>query len=61
MTAPASIPAKPSSGFGLAGLRERLALVRGTLAVSTEPGGGTTLVATLPRGNELSGPAEQTA
>ena len=42
-------PAAPSSGFGLAGLRERLALVRGTLAVTASPGGGTTLIATLPR------------
>jgi signal transduction histidine kinase len=42
-------PAAPSSGFGLSGLRERLALVRGTLAVTASPGGGTTLVATLPR------------
>jgi signal transduction histidine kinase len=45
-------PSKPSTGFGLTGLRERLALVRGTLAISAEPGGGTTLVATLPRSTE---------
>jgi signal transduction histidine kinase len=48
-------PANSSSGFGLTGLRERLALVRGTLAVTASPGGGTTLVASLP------GPAEVTA
>jgi signal transduction histidine kinase len=47
-------PSAPSSGFGLSGLRERLALVRGTLAVTTSPGGGTTLVATLPRGTEAT-------
>jgi signal transduction histidine kinase len=47
-------PAAPSSGFGLAGLRERLALVRGTLAVTAAPGGGTTLIATLPRANEAT-------
>jgi signal transduction histidine kinase len=41
-------PGQSSSGFGLAGLRDRLALVRGTLAVSASPGGGTTLVASLP-------------
>jgi signal transduction histidine kinase len=41
-------PAKSSSGFGLTGLRDRLALVRGTLGVSASPGGGTTLVASLP-------------
>ena len=45
-------PAAPSSGFGLAGLRERLALVHGTLAVTASPAGGTTLVATLPRAAE---------
>jgi signal transduction histidine kinase len=48
-------PGAPSTGFGLSGLRERLALVRGTLAVTASPGGGTTLVATLPR--EASAPA----
>jgi signal transduction histidine kinase len=47
-------PARPSSGFGLTGLRERLALVRGTLAVVAEPGGGTTLVATLPQSTGLT-------
>jgi signal transduction histidine kinase len=51
-------PAKPSSGFGLTGLRERLALVRGTLALNAEPGGGTTLVATLPRSAQLPGSAQ---
>ena len=47
-------PAAPSSGFGLTGLRERLALVRGTLAVTASPGGGTTLLASLPRANEAT-------
>ncbi|MEJ1229800.1 MAG: sensor histidine kinase [Galbitalea sp.] len=47
-------PSAPSSGFGLAGLRERLALVRGTLAVTAQPGGGTRLVATLPRAAEVT-------
>jgi signal transduction histidine kinase len=41
-------PAAPSTGFGIAGLRERLAPVRGTLAITASPGGGTTLVASLP-------------
>jgi signal transduction histidine kinase len=41
-------PGAPSSGFGLAGLRDRLALARGTLAITASPGGGTTLVASLP-------------
>ena len=46
-------PANSSTGFGLRGLRERLALARGTLDVIARPGGGTTLVATLPRAAEL--------
>ncbi|MBW4041783.1 MAG: sensor histidine kinase [Acidobacteria bacterium] len=36
------------SGFGLGGMRERLALVGGRLAVTSAPGAGTTLVASLP-------------
>ena len=39
--------AAPSTGFGLAGMRERLALVGGTLDVSSSPG-GTRLTARLP-------------
>lgn len=42
-------PAEPSSGFGIAGMRERLALVGGTLEVSSSPA-GTVLTATLPIG-----------
>ena len=45
---------KTSSGFGLTGLRERLALVHGTLAVSAVPGGGTSLVASLPVSDGVS-------
>jgi signal transduction histidine kinase len=41
-------PAKSSTGFGIAGLRDRLALAHGTLAVTASVGGGTTLVASLP-------------
>jgi len=47
-------PSIPSTGFGLTGLRERLALVRGTLDVVAGPGSGTTLIATLPRSAELT-------
>ncbi len=39
--------AAPSTGFGLAGMRERLALVGGTLEVSSSPA-GTRLTARLP-------------
>jgi signal transduction histidine kinase len=38
----------PSDGFGLAGLRDRLGLVGGTLDIVSSPGHGTTLVASLP-------------
>jgi signal transduction histidine kinase len=37
-----------SSGFGLLGMRERLALVDGTLCVDSTPGAGTTLQAAIP-------------
>jgi signal transduction histidine kinase len=37
-----------STGFGLDGMRERLAFVRGELLVTAAPGGGTTLVASVP-------------
>lgn len=50
-------PSKKSSGFGLTGLRERLALVRGTLDVLPRPEGGTTLVATLPHTARAEVPA----
>lgn len=41
-------PSSGSSGFGLAGLRDRLALVNGSLTVVSSAGRGTTLTATLP-------------
>ena len=42
-------PRQRSSGFGLLGMRERLALVNGTLDVESEPGSGTLLCAAIPR------------
>ncbi len=42
------VPGGGSTGFGLTGLRERLALVSGTLDITSSPGGGTTLIARLP-------------
>ena len=36
-------PQESSAGFGLLGIRERLALVRGTLEIESAPGAGTTL------------------
>ena len=37
-----------STGYGLLGMRERLALVHGTLSIESTPGEGTTLRATIP-------------
>jgi signal transduction histidine kinase len=37
-----------SSGFGLVGMRERLALVSGTLNIESAPGAGTTIEAAIP-------------
>jgi signal transduction histidine kinase len=41
-------PAAASDGYGLAGMRDRLALVRGHLDTTSEEGRGTTLTVTLP-------------
>jgi len=41
-------PGASSTGFGLEGMRERLAFVRGALTVTAAPGGGTTLIASVP-------------
>ncbi|MFC3521833.1 sensor histidine kinase [Streptomonospora nanhaiensis] len=40
----------PGSGYGLAGLRERLALIGGTLAAGPRPGGGWRVRAVMPAG-----------
>jgi signal transduction histidine kinase len=42
--------ADPAAGSGLRGLEDRLAAVGGELSVTSEPGAGTTLLATLPAG-----------
>lgn len=42
-------PATAAAGTGLRGLRERIALVRGTFQVDTAPGQGTRLSAVIPR------------
>jgi signal transduction histidine kinase len=39
---------RQDSGFGLAGMRQRLARVAGTLEIESEPGGGCALSASLP-------------
>ena len=40
--------ANEASGMGLVGMRERATLMRGTLSITTVPGGGTTLVVSIP-------------
>ena len=41
-------PASENGGIGLAGMRERLALIGGRLEVESGPGVGTTIVAEAP-------------
>jgi signal transduction histidine kinase len=41
-------PTAAAAGFGLRGLRERAALVGGTLTIESRPGAGTSVSATLP-------------
>ena len=39
---------RPDEGYGLFTMRDRMALLRGTLTISSRPGGGTRVVATVP-------------
>ena len=41
-------PEGATEGLGLLGMRERLALLGGSLAIESTPGAGTTLVAEVP-------------
>jgi signal transduction histidine kinase len=41
-------PGRPSQGFGLVGMRERIGLLGGALRVDSDPGSGTTLFARIP-------------
>ena len=43
-------PQQQSSGFGLIGMRERLALVNGTIEIQSSHGAGTELRARIPAG-----------
>ena len=55
-------PAAGSTGFGLAGMRERAALAGGRLSISSSPAGGTTIRAELPTSPAApSQPAARTA
>ena len=47
-TARASNPQAVEAGFGLIGMRERVALVGGTLDVKSQPGAGATVHAVIP-------------
>jgi signal transduction histidine kinase len=42
-------PAAPREGFGITGMRERVGLADGSLAITSSPGEGTTVRATLSR------------
>ena len=44
----ARISARGGGGLGLLGMRERVALVGGTLTVESAPGAGTTVIARVP-------------
>jgi signal transduction histidine kinase len=46
--AEAALTGKPTGRLGLLGMRERLALVGGTLEVESTPGAGTTVFARIP-------------
>jgi signal transduction histidine kinase len=50
-------PQRSSSGFGLLGMRERLALVGGTLEVKSAPAAGTTVRAAIPARRRSAQPA----
>jgi signal transduction histidine kinase len=52
---PYGVPGRPSSGYGLLGLRERTAAVGGQLDASPLPGGGFRVAATLPVANAPNG------
>ena len=53
-------PQEHAGGFGLKGLRERVAKLQGTLAIESAPGEGTTLAVALPEEpDSLSGASER--
>uniref|UniRef100_A0A942YBH0 histidine kinase n=1 Tax=Neobacillus citreus TaxID=2833578 RepID=A0A942YBH0_9BACI len=49
-------PSVPSAGHGLPGLRERLALSGGTCTITSSPGHGTVVDASLPTGPDVAAP-----
>jgi two-component system sensor histidine kinase UhpB len=49
---PATLPARASRGLGLLGMRERMAMINGSLAIESAPGRGAHLLASAPLKNE---------
>jgi len=54
-------PEAATEGFGLLGMRERVALLAGQLSVKSSPDGGTAIAATLPVQRRSGGAAEKSA
>jgi signal transduction histidine kinase len=54
-------PAVPTAGHGLRGLRDRLALARGTCTIESAPGRGTVVTATLPTAAPAQGGSSEPA
>lgn len=52
---PATLPARTSRGLGLLGMRERLAMINGSLTIESAPGRGTHLLASAPLKDEQAG------
>ena len=52
---PTRLPAGPPRGLGLLGMRERMAMINGSLTIEAEPGRGTRLLAQAPYYNERNG------
>ena len=46
--------ASSSQGFGLVGMRERVALINGSMEIETEPGEGTAVMLQLPAERQSS-------
>jgi signal transduction histidine kinase len=46
-------PDQETTGFGLLGMRERVALVDGTMTIESEPGAGTLIRVSLPARADL--------
>jgi signal transduction histidine kinase len=54
-------PAAPSGGFGLTGMRERVALAGGQITISSSPDGGTAISAVVPARHATAAPSADAA